>query len=486
MSLAMVLAGVVAYVYWPSLERPSPNILFIMTDDQPDNTMLAMPKVGRRIRDMGASFTNAYVSESLCCPSRATTLTGQYPHNTHVMSDGLPQGGVKTFQERGYEDNNISQWLDSAGYSTALIGKYMNAYHASYEPPGWDYWYAKADGSSSGEKVNDNGHTVNLKGDHKTWTERFAPKALSYLDHHTDQASDPPFALFFTPTQPHLEAGDYAKKYAKMYNDQDLDAGPAFNEADVSDKPQWVQDRPRITNEQQDTLRDWRQNQLRSAREVDDAVGKLLGLLAKRGELDNTYVIYTTDNDTSMGQHRWWNHHGAKQTPYEEAAQVLFFIRGPGIPPNTTESHLILNNDYAPTMLGIAGGSVPSSTFVDGRSFLPVAQGNAPSDWRTAIMNERPIGTPWKISPAHNIPTYYAVMTQRYTYAKYGTGEEELYDREIDSHEMHNLLKPDEPGLPPPDPALVEYMRGRLAALKDCSGQDCQKAEKVPYTPGAP
>jgi N-acetylglucosamine-6-sulfatase len=466
------LKGAAALAALPFLTRRAtaqttlPNILFILTDDQPDNTMLAMPNVASQIRGMGRQFTNAYVSESLCCPSRATTFSGQYPHNTEVMRNGPPQGGVQTFREMGYEDNNIAHWLRTAGYSTALVGKYMNGYDASYKPSGWDYWYAKADGNTPGEKVNANGNTVNLEGDGKTWTDRFTPKALDYLDRRTDQATDPPFALFFTPTQPHLEAADYAARYASLYKNQTLDAGPAFNEADVSDKPQWIQDLPRITDAQRDTLRRWRRNQLRSVRQVDDAVGKMLDLLRNRGELENTYVIFTTDNDTGMGQHRWWNNHGAKQTPYKEAAQVLFFIRGPEIDPNTVDNeHLILNNDHAPTMMDIAGGSVPSSTFVDGRSFLPVAKGNAPADWRTAIMNERPI-------PAgHGIPTYHAVMTRRYTYAEYDTGEKELYDRALDSYEQDSKHED-------PDYAdIMETLSSRLHDIEGCKDEACRTAE---------
>ena len=450
----------------PAAEKP--NILFIMTDDQPDNTMLAMPEVRSRIRDMGRQFTNAYVSESLCCPSRATTFTGQYPHNTQVMRNGPPQGGLQTFQARGYEDNNITQWMGTAGYSTALVGKYMNGYDASYKPPGWDYWYARAEAKIKGVKVNDNGHTVNLEGDGKSGTDRFTPQALDYLDRRTDQASDPPFALFFTTSQPHLEAGDYADRYAKLYNQEGLDAGPAFNENDVSDKPQWIRGLPRITDRQQDTLRQLRLNQLRSVRQVDDAVGRMLDLLSRRGELDNTYVIFTTDNDTGMGQHRWWGNHGAKQTPYEEAAQVLFFIRGPGISPSTVDTHLILNNDYAPTMLDIANGTVPASTFVDGRSFLQVAKGNAPADWRTAIMNESPL-------PAgHGIPTYHAIMTQRYTYAEYDTGENELYDRAADPNEL--ISKHHDPDYADTLAALSV----QLHLLEGCKADACRTAENGP------
>jgi N-acetylglucosamine-6-sulfatase len=168
------------------------NILFVMTDDQPKDTLLAMPKVREQIVAQGVNLTNAYVSFSLCCPSRATILRGQYPHNTQVMRNGPPQGGHETFVSRGLERDTVGHWLQDAGYATGFVGKYMNGYNASYEPSGWSYWYAKADGNTPGEKVNDNGPTKDLAGDGKTWTDRFTPKAVGFLDRSTDAATDRP------------------------------------------------------------------------------------------------------------------------------------------------------------------------------------------------------------------------------------------------------------------------------------------------------
>jgi N-acetylglucosamine-6-sulfatase len=466
-TMAMILAsaGVLAAQTAPTEQ---PNILFVMTDDQPKDTLLAMPKVRKRIVDEGVNLTNAYVSESLCCPSRATILRGQYPHNTQVMRNGPPQGGHETFVARGLEDNAVGHWLRDAGYTTGFVGKYMNGYDASYKPPGWSYWYAKADGGTAGEKVNDNGPTKDLAGDGKTWTDRFTPKAVGFLDQSTDAATDEPFALFFWPTQPHLEAGDYADRYADLYRDEPLNSKPSFNEADVSDKPQWIRELPRLGDAETDKLRQWRRNQLRSLRQVDDAVGQMLNLLAQRGELDNTYVIYTTDNGTGMGDHRWFNHHGMKQTPYEEAANVYLFVRGPGMAKGVSETKLVLNNDFAPTFVDIVDGTVPD--FVDGRSLLPILQGN-PATWRTAIMNERPIDA------GHSITPYHAIITKRYTYAEYTNGDRELYDRNADPYQLRSQHNN------PETQVLRDELSRRLAALKTCAAdaaEECQTAENAP------
>jgi arylsulfatase A-like enzyme len=468
---AAFLASTVALVVLNTQVKPSiaqvqerPNILFVMTDDQPKDTLLAMPKVRERIVQQGANLINAYVSESLCCPSRATTLRGQYPHNTQVMRNGPPQGGHETFVSRGLEDDTVGHWLRGAGYSTALVGKYMNGYDASYKPPGWSYWYAKADGGTPGERVNDNGPTKDLAGDGKTWTDRFAPKATGFLDRSTDSAGDAPFALFFWPTQPHLEAHDYAERYADLYRNELLNPKPSFNEADVSDKPDWVRELPRIGDAKTDQLTQWRRNQLRSLRQVDDAVGSMLSLLAKRGELENTYVFYTTDNGTGMGDHRWFNRLGMKQTPYEEAANVYSFVRGPGIGAGT-ERRLALNNDFAPTFVGIADGTTPG--FVDGRSLLPILEGD-PATWRTAIMNEQPK------QAGHGITPYHAIITERYTYAEYTNTDRELYDRNTDPYQLESQHED------PETQALRDKLSGRLATLKACEAEGCRTAENGP------
>jgi len=442
-----------------------PNILFVMTDDQPKDTMAAMPQVSRRVRDVGMTLSNAYVSESLCCPSRASILRGQYPHNTGVERNGPPDGGVQTFRESGKESVTIATQLKQSGYSTGLVGKYMNGYDASYKPPGWSYWYGRADASIPGNPARENGTLIDYAGGTDNWGDRLDAKAMGYLDRNTDRASDGPFALFFWSSQPHLKANDYADRYDRLYPRASLPFKRSFNEANVSDKPRWVRNLGRISEDDRSRLDQWRRNQLRSVRQVDDTVGKMLDLLKRRGELDNTYVVFTTDNSTHMGEHQWFGYHGAKSTPYEEAANVPMFVRGPGVRAGSASGELILNNDLAPTFARIAGLDPPY--FVDGRSLLPVwKQSN--TSWRTAILNE------WPVGDSGPIPAYRASITSRYTYVEYGTNEKEFYDRERDPYELaskHN------------DDAYAGTMMGlsdQLLSLGSCAGAGCRAAENAP------
>jgi arylsulfatase A-like enzyme len=470
--LASALASAVTLLFFdfygvhgPSRAQAAsrPNILFVMTDDQPKNTMMAMPEVRGRVRDLGMSLPNAYVSESLCSPSRASILRGQYPHNTGVLRNGPPRGGVQTF--RAKEGSTVATWLSHQGYSTALVGKYMNGYDASYKPPGWSYWYAKADASTSGEKVRENDHVIDFAGKPGNWGDRFKARSMDYLDRKTDQASDGPFALFFWTGQPHLRAGDYADRYANMYSHATLDAKPSFDEGDVSDKPRWVRNLGRIGDHDRAQLKQWRRNQLRSVRQVDDTVGAMLDLLKRRGELGNTYVVFTSDNSTHMGEHRWFGEHGAKSTAYEEAANVPMFVRGPGIRAGSSSDKLVLNNDLAPTFAQIAGRTPPS--FVDGRTLLPMLKGNS-TTWRTTVLNERPA------KDGNPIPPYHASITQRYTYVEYGTGEKELYDRANDPYELASKHNNDAYA------GTKTALSDRLLALKRCAGASCRKAENGP------
>jgi N-acetylglucosamine-6-sulfatase len=470
--LGLIVVGTILLAFGSTKQEtlarpaPRPNILFIMTDDQPTDTMVAMPKVRNQVRDEGMTLRHAYVSQALCCPSRASTLRGQYPHNTGVMRNRSPNGGVETFRATGGEDDAVGEWLQEQGYSTALIGKYMNGYDASYKPPGWSYWYARAAPRNPGKKVNDNGDVVDLAGDSASIFSHTTAKAMGYLDRNTDRSSDGPFALFFWTGKPHLPAGDYAEHYANMYSKARLGPPPSFNEADVSDKPGWVRNLDRIGKQERAQLREWHRNQLRSVRELDDAVGAMLELLRSRGELGNTFIVFTTDNGTLMGEHRHFGRLGAKNTAYEEAANVLMYVRGPGVPAGSTSRKLVLNNDLAPTFVRIAGGSPPA--FVDGRNLLRVWRNNPPASWRTAIMNEHPI------DDSSAAPPYHALMTERYTYVEYENGERELYNRAVDPYELESKHA---------DPAYGDTMATlslRLQGLKGCKAEVCRAAENGP------
>jgi N-acetylglucosamine-6-sulfatase len=451
----------------PTPVTRKPDIVFVMTDDMPERLLHRMPEVHKRIVARGLRFPNAYISESVCAPSRASILTGMYPHNTGVWMNGAEShGGLKVFREEGLEEHTVATWLEKSGYRTGLIGKYMNGYHASYVPPGWAYWAGR---DTAGSGIIENGYVRDYSG--QFMTDVFKDKALAFLNQATDQAGDPPFALFVCINAPHLPP-EYAARHADLYKDEVLNPPPSFDEADVSDKPQWIRELPRLSDEDRLMLSKWHRNQLRSLRAVDEMVGAILDLLQQRGVLGNTYVVFTTDNGTHMGEHRWWGEKGAKHTAYEEAAGVPLAVRGPGVPAGEIRSQLVLNNDFAPTFADIAGAHVPKE--VDGRSLLPLMEGKASGErWRTALLNERPLAGGYQEGRLIPIPAYHALITNRYTYVEYETGERELYNRQEDPYQLESIHKT-------ADPALLQALHARLMTLKACAGKSCEAAENGP------
>jgi N-acetylglucosamine-6-sulfatase len=441
-----------------------PNIVFVMTDDMPPNLLTRMPHVRDRIKAQGLTLSNAYVSQSLCCPSRATILRGQYSHNTGIINNGPPNGGWPDFKGFGLEADTVARWVQSAGYTTGFVGKYMNQYDASAVPPHWSYWFGRATAQGvSWWKANENGNVITYCSDPCAEIDVDRQKALGFIDRNTDEPSDPPFMLFLWTSDPHLPADHYPARYANLYTSEPLNPKSSFDEADVSDKPQWIKNLPRITDDQRATITDWKRNQLRSLRGVDDAVDAILDRLESRGELANTYVIFTTDNGTHMGEHRYWFDNGAKNTAYEEAANVPFVVRGPGVPAGVSRSHLVLNNDLGPTFAQIAGATPPS--FVDGRSLLPVWAASPPATWRTAVLNERPPG-----AALYSSRIYHAIMTKKYTYVEYASGEKELYDRTTDPYQLQSIHNT-------ASSTLLTNLHNRLQTLKGCAKDSCRQAE---------
>jgi N-acetylglucosamine-6-sulfatase len=258
---------------------------------------------------------------------------------------------------------------------------------------------------------------------------------------------------------PHLPA-DYAEEDSDLYSDAPLPKSPSFNEADVSDKPEFVRETPRLTPRQVGTLRAQHRDRLRSLRDVDEMVDDILDLLEHRGELGNTYVVFTTDNGLQQGQHRLLK----KSTPYEAAAGVPLVVRGPGVLAGVVLDQLVINNDFAPTFADWAGVDPPG--FVDGRSLAPLLQSGQPtgSPWRTAILNEQ------EMRQRFHIPDYGAVRTRTHTYVQWKTGERELYDLRKDPYELENINGS-------ADRLLTARLKTRLRMLATCAGSACMATE---------
>jgi N-acetylglucosamine-6-sulfatase len=435
-----------------------PNILFVMTDDMPERLWNSMPALKNQVGAKGVRFENSYVTQSLCCPSRATILTGKYPHNHNITGNGSPSGGEAEFRSTGQDHRTVATRLRAAGYRTALIGKYMNGYSGAYVPPGWSYWYAQAGRSS----VNENGRVSDMSAPFPT---TIAKKAQAFLNGATDQAGDPPFMLFYWTTQPHLPA-NVPSGYGDLFQDATLPRPPSFNEPDVSDKPDYIKNLPSLSHEQTDALEADHKTQLRNLAHVDDTLKNMLSLLRDRGELSNTYVVFSADNGVHMGEHRYIVPRGSKSTPYEEAASPPLMIRGPGVSPGAVRDQLVANNDLSPTFTNWAG--VSSQRGVDGRSLKPLLSATPAVAWRTALLNERHLVEPDDAPP----PNYDAIFTASdKRYVKYATNEMELYNLRTDPSELTNSYNPDAP---------PSALNSRLQKLETCAGDTCREAENGP------
>jgi N-acetylglucosamine-6-sulfatase len=452
---------------------PRPNILFIVADDMRAADLDYMPSTQDLLARQGVEFTKASVSRSLCCPSRATILRGQYAHNHNVWSNVPPRGSFWKFYDQGLEDSTIATWLDDAAYDTVLIGKYLNRYSSNrsgdfapttYMPPGWDTWYAwegKYRAAGTKYNINENGKIVTYQRSRVHDTELYAQTAENFIRGRT--ASSAPFFMYLAPNAPH-DPAYYADRHATMFTNTPLPKPPSFNEADVSDKPQWVQNEPRLSSTEVVGLTQFYRDRLRALQSVDEMVGRLVTTLQETGELSNTYIVFTSDNGIYLGEHRLTG----KGAAYDASSHVPLLIRGPSVPEGATRSQMALNNDLAPTLAELGGVRAPS--FVDGRSLKPLVSMDRPSLWRTAFLVEHRDSAE-ESAKIQAIPNYDAVRTSRYLYVEYPTtGEKELYDLNADPYELTNVYAS-------ASPTLLSNLKARLDELKSCAGAECKRAE---------
>jgi N-acetylglucosamine-6-sulfatase len=447
-----------------------PNILFILADDVKATDLKPMPKTQKLLGNQGVKFTKAFVTRSLCCPSRASILRGQYSHNHQIWGTRQPLGGFTKFRHLGHERSTVATWLDNAGYDTILIGKYLNGYGfdrkgnyapTTHVPPGWDRWHGWQGTYYSPDAylINDNGRIVVYQRPQIHDTDLHAQSAESFIRR---TAGGAPFFMHLSPNTPHYPAC-FADRHASMFSDEPLPKPPSFNEADVSDKPQWVQNKPRLSSTQVTKMTRFHRDRLRALQSLDEMVGRLVSALRDTGELSNTYIVFTTDNGIYLGEHRL----RAKAAAYEQAIRVPLLVRGPAVPQGVTRSQMVLNNDLAPTFANLAGVRPPA--FVDGRSLSPLLSANLPASWRTAFLVEHRRSAN-EGSSARDKPDYDAVRTASHLYVEYKTGERELYDLSIDPYELTSLHAS-------ASPRLLSDLKARLDALKSCAGSECKTVE---------
>jgi N-acetylglucosamine-6-sulfatase len=402
-----------------------PNIVLVVTDDQRWDTLWAMPTVRAKLVGKGVTFANAFATNPLCCPSRASILTGTYSHTNGVWSNaGGRHGGMKVFDDRA----TVATWLDRAGYETMLVGKYMNGYSRPrfthrYVPPGWDRWFAffGRHGYFS-YRVTDGARARSFGPapvEREYSTDVLAAKGIDFI-----RSASSPFLLYFAPFAPHKSrrfSAQPAPRHVNAFAGVAYNPPPSVNEANVSDKPQYISRRGLLPPK---GLTKLRETQLESLLAVDEAIAGMLAELHRLGELDNTLFLFTSDNGHTWGERRFIG----KRAPYDESIRVPLVVRWDAFGVTARrDNRLVLNIDLASTITRAAGIRVPRR---DGRSLLPLLRGG-PVPWRSRFLLEYH-------DPPH-FPSYCGTRSRGWKYVQYGTREEELYHLAVNRHELRNL-----------------------------------------------
>ena len=472
-----------------------PNMIFILTDDLDFASVQKMPEIRSQLIEKGISFEKTFVSHPICCPSRATILTGLYDHNHGVNGNAPPEGGFQTFLSKGHEESTIGKRLQEAGYQTAFFGKYLNQYPAdepTHVPPGWNEWYGKLDEQKLYDyRINENGEVVSYGNNTEDFfTDVLSGQATDFV--RRAAPGDKPFFMYVAPTAPHGPATP-AERHKGAFAEEEVPRPPSFDEEDVSDKPSQIKNAPRISDKDASNIDNYYRQRLESMLGVDEMLASLIRELEDTGKLENTFIFFTSDNGWFQGEHRIPS---TKNRTYEESARVPLFVRGPEVPAGSKTEKLTLNTDFAPTFADLAGINFPA----DGRSLKPLLGGEEPSSWRSAILLEKlpqessgeeeggkakgkgkgkgkaldkegktgPGGVP-KSGPGQS-SDYQAVRTETHKYVEYDNGDRELYDLEADPYELESLHEG-------ADPSLIEDLKIKLEALRSCSKRGCKEAE---------
>lgn len=432
-----------------------PNVVVIQTDDQDLGTMKAMPATKLLIGDEGATFKNHFATHPVCCPSRATLLTGQYSHNHGVLSNNAANHG-------GYASLDHSEtlpvWLDRAGYATAHVGKYLNGTPIDAIPPGWDEWYSSFRNETErfySYRLNENGTLVEYGNDPEDYsTDVYAGLAEDFIERRIDDVD--PFYLQVDTFAPHREKSREplprnprpAPRHELAFLDEPFPKPPSFDEADVSDKPEFLR-RGSLSQVAKSKIRNRYRDRLASLLAVDELVARLVDALEQGGELENTIIVFTSDNGFLQGEHRFQR---GKRELWEESVGVPLLIRGPGFAPGSRVRQLTGNIDLAPTILR-ATGAVHAGHKLDGRALQPLVADPGRARDRVMLLENGVHGSR-------------AIRTRRWVFIKHLSGKE-LYDLKRDPYQMESLHDSERASVK----RVKRSLASQLRELEDCVGR---------------
>jgi len=388
-------------------KKGRPNFLIIVTDDQRIGSMDYMPITQSRIFDEGVTFSNGLITTPFCCPSRSSIFTGMYAHNHNVLKNNI-ELEIETFATVLNEDD----------YYTGMVGKYLNSWYGEPRPE-YDYWVSFYSGQSNYKdpELNINGEW-SVEAGYITYL--LADRVIEFLDQASRQ--DKPFMMYFAPNAPHTPTRP-ADEDMYLYDQIEITRAPSFNEEDLSDKPSSIQRKPILSESEIEELDDAIRRQLLTLVALDRKIGDILDKLDEMGELDNTVIIYLSDNGKHWGEHRLTS----KSSAYEEAVRVPFALRYPTLVPEPyVESSLVANIDICPTLYDLAGINIPYR--VDGRSLVELLGTN--KKWRDHILLEA-----WP-----DRGSWAAIRTEEYIYIETEDDSSEFYDLKADPFQMNNLI----------------------------------------------
>jgi N-acetylglucosamine-6-sulfatase len=459
-TLGLALASAAPARKSATAQADKPNILLIMTDDQPYYTLRTMESVQKQVVAKGMRFTNGYVATPICGPARGSVLTGKWSHNTG-LEDTL--GAWNDLVDSGELARNIAKRLEAVGYTCHLTGKFTNGLNSGeWMCPGFDSWWAQL------ENFYDENYLYFSKGGTgrrqipRTGTQAGNETlvAATYTESFVRDRRDVPWFACFWPHAPH-DPYYPLNRYASTHQG---DTPPTpFGEPgrDFSDKASLVRQRARLSDTAKTDMMQEYRGKLREVEEVDDAVNRLITALVETNQIERTWIFFVTDNGFQHGEH----YLDMKLWPYEESTRTPFVVRGPGVPEGTTNDHLVSQVDLLPTICEIAQADASD---VDGRSILPGLLD--PSTSLREFLLVEAEGRGW-----------HSVRMRRWDearadhdnllFVKWRDGFEELYDYDDDPHLYNGRVNT------PREQQNVDMLRDKLLAMRTAAGDQYRVLE---------
>jgi len=404
------------------------------------NLMPYMPNVATMQKE-GTTFSSYFVTDSLCCPSRSSIFTGEFPHNTGVFKNVGPDGGYEAFNAHGNEEHTFAVALRRAGYRTAILGKYLNGYRPKIKkiPPGWTEWDVAGNGYPEFKyRLNQNGKVVQYGSSESD----YLTDVLSRLGRDfIGKSGKEPFFIeiaTFAPHPPFIPAPRDAQKFPGLTAPRTRAYGARPDET----APAWLKGIPPLLLTDQEAIDKFFRMRAQSVLAVDRMIGEIRAMLAAAGEYDNTYVVFSSDNGFHMGE---YSLRPGKTTAFDTDVHVPLVVVGPGVQRGMVVNEIVENVDLNPTFTEIGGAS--AGTTPDGHSLVSLLRGTA-GVWRQMVLVEHhsravvddPEDPDAQQSHSANPPTYQALRTKEALYVEYETGETTYYDLQQDPAELRNVV----------------------------------------------